>query len=33
MIKKEYYKTLEDGTVLIRTYSNKNHYIIQENRD
>ena len=30
MIKKEYYKTLEDGTVLIRTYSDKNYYIIQE---
>ena len=30
MIKKEYYKTLGDGTVLIRTYSNKNHYIIQD---
>ena len=30
MIKKEYYKTLEDGTVLIRTYSDKNHYIIQD---
>ena len=21
MIKKEYYKTLEDGTILVRTYS------------
>ena len=21
MVKKEYYKTLEDGTVLVRTYS------------
>lgn len=30
MIKKEYYKTLEDGTVLIKTYSNRNHYIIQD---
>ena len=30
MIKKEYYKTLPDGTVLIRTYSNRNHYIIQD---
>ena len=30
MIKKEYYKTLEDGTVLIRTYSDSNHYIIQD---
>lgn len=30
MIKKEYYKTLSDGTVLIRTYSGKNHYIIQD---
>ena len=30
MIKKEHYKTLEDGTVLIRTYSDKNYYIIQE---
>ena len=30
MIKQEYYKTLEDGTILIRTYSSKNHYIIQD---
>ena len=30
MVKKEYYKTLEDGTVLIRTYSDSNHYIIQD---
>lgn len=30
MIRKEYYKTLEDGTVLIRTYPNRNHYIIQD---
>ena len=30
MIKKEYYKTLEDGTVLVRTYSDINHYIIQD---
>ena len=30
MIKKEYYKTLEDGTILIRTYSDSNHYIIQD---
>lgn len=30
MIKKEYYKTLKDGTVLIRTYSDRNHYIIQD---
>ena len=30
MIKKEYYTTLEDGTVLIRTYSDSNHYIIQD---
>ena len=30
MIKKEYYKTLEDGTVLVRTYSDNNHYIIQD---
>lgn len=30
MIKKEYYKTLEDRTVLIRTYSSRNHYIIQD---
>ena len=30
MIKKEYYKTLEDGIVLIRTYSDSNHYIIQD---
>ena len=29
MIKKEYYKTLEDGTVSVRTYSDSNHYIIQ----
>ena len=30
MIKKEYYKTLEDRTVLVRTYSDSNHYIIQD---
>ena len=30
MIKKEYYKTLEDGSVLVRTYSDSNHYIIQD---
>ena len=30
MIKKDYYKTLEDGTVLVRTYSDSNHYIIQD---
>ena len=30
MVKKEYYKTLEDGTVLVRTYSDSNHYIIQD---
>ena len=30
MIKKEYYKTLEDGTVLVRTYSDSNCYIIQD---
>ena len=30
MIKKEYYKTLEDGTVFVRTYSDSNHYIIQD---
>ena len=30
MIQKEYYKTLEDGTVLVRTYSDSNHYIIQD---
>ena len=30
MIKKEYYKTLEDGTVLFRTYADSNHYIIQD---
>ena len=30
MVKKEYYKTLEDGTVLIRTYSDSKHYIIQD---
>ena len=30
MIKKDYYKTLEDGTVLVRTYSDSSHYIIQD---
>ena len=30
MIKKEYYKTLEDGAILVRTYSDSNHYIIQD---
>lgn len=30
MIKTEIYKTLEDGTVLIRTYSDTGHYIIQD---
>ena len=30
MIKKEYYKTLEDGTVLVRTYSDSNHYLIED---
>ena len=30
MIKKEHYKTLEDGTVLVRTYSDDNHYLIQD---
>ena len=30
MINKEHYKTLEDGTILIRTYSDDNHYIIQD---
>ena len=30
MIKTETYKTLEDGTVLIRTYSDTGHYIIQD---
>ena len=30
MVKKDYYKTLEDGTVLVRTYSDSNHYIIQD---
>ena len=30
MVTKEYYKTLEDGTVLVRTYSDSNHYIIQD---
>ena len=30
MIKREYYKTLEDGTVLVRTYSDSNHYIIKD---
>lgn len=30
MIKKEYYRTLEDGTILVRTYSDSNHYIIQD---
>lgn len=29
MIKKEYCKTREDGVMLIRTYSDNNHYIIQ----
>ena len=32
MIKKEHYKTLEDGTVLVRTYSDDNHYITQDGR-
>ena len=30
MIKKEHYKTLEDGTVLVRTYSDDGHYLIQD---
>lgn len=30
MIKKEHYKTLEDGTILIRTYSDDGHYLIQD---
>ena len=30
MIKKVYYKTLENGTVLVRAYSDSNHYIIQD---
>ena len=30
MVKKEYYKTLEDGTILIRNYSDSNHYVIQD---
>ena len=30
MIKTEFYATLEDGTVLIRTYSDSGHYIIQD---
>ena len=30
MIKTEIYKTLEDGTVLIRTYSDTRHYVIQD---
>lgn len=30
MIATETYKTMEDGTVLIRTYSDTNHYIIQD---
>lgn len=30
MIKTEFYATLEDGTVLVRTYSDSGHYIIQD---
>ena len=29
MIKTEFYSTLEDGTVLVRTYSDAGMYIIQ----
>ena len=32
MIKKEYQKTLEDGTLLVRPYSDSNHYISQDGR-
>lgn len=30
MIKTEFYTTLEDGTVLVRTYSDAGMYIIQD---
>ena len=30
MIQTEFYATLEDGTVLVRTYSDAGMYIIQE---
>ena len=30
MIKTEFYATLEDGTVLVRTYSDAGMYIIQD---
>lgn len=30
MIKSEFYTTLEDGTVLVRTYSDAGMYIIQD---
>ena len=30
MIKTEFYSTLEDGTVLVRTYSDAGMYIIQD---
>ena len=30
MIVTEEYKTLSDGTILIRTYSDTGHYIIQD---
>lgn len=30
MIKTEFYATLEDGTVLVRTYSDTGMYIIQD---
>ena len=30
MLKKAYYKTPDNGTVLVRTYSDSNHYIIQD---
>ena len=30
MVKTEFYSTLEDGTVLVRTYSDAGMYIIQD---
>ena len=30
MVKTEFYATLEDGTVLVRTYSDAGMYIIQD---
>ena len=30
MVKTEFYTTLEDGTVLVRTYSDAGMYIIQD---